>query len=472
MRFPPLFLALLPALAVPVTAQTVIIKPYVQPGHGSALNGRDSKVITWFTDQKPGQFTVEFGPTTGYGKTAAPVRTALDTQTNQHHFRYSVTLADLPFDATIHYRVRQGGEVLREASFRTRSSPENPARFIVVGDTAAGTTEQRRLAYEMSRVNPESMLIVGDIVYSRGRVAEYLTNFWGPYNNTAAPDPKLGAPLMQSTVFHAVLGNHDIGASNIARVPDGFAAFYYFNAPTNGPGPGPWATPVGGTAAQNAAFRQAAGPAWPALGFYSFDNGPAHFLALDANRYANYTNATLLKWIEKDLRSSKQPWKFVFFHHPGFHSSWAHYNEQKMRVLAPLFEACGVDVVFAGHVHNYQRSKPLRFAPATARPTTRGRVDGTFKLDEKFDGTTVTQPDGILYIVTGGGGARLYDPDYTDDPEAWKVNAPENWVPFTAKFIGDRHSFSLVEVDRQKLLLRQIDDTGAEVDRIVVTKPR
>ena len=470
MRIPASTLALLLCTA-PALAQTIVIKPYVQPGHGSTLDGRDTKVIAWFTDQKPGAFTVEFGVTPQLGQTAVPVRTSLDTQTNQHHFRYTATLADLPFDTTVHYRVKLGRSVVRESVFRTRSSPENPARFIVVGDTAAGTTEQRRLAFEMSKVKADSMLIVGDIVYSRGRVAEYLTNFWGPYNNTPQADPKLGAPLMQTTVFHAVLGNHDIGASNLARVPDGFAAFYYFNAPTNGPGPGPWATPVGGTTAQHAAFKQAAGPAWPALGFHSFDNGPAHFLALDANRYADVSNADLRKWIENDLRSTKQPWKLVFFHHPGFHSSWAHYNEQKMRLLAPLFESCGVDVVFAGHVHNYQRSKPLRFAPSVQKPTVRGRVNGTFTLDEKFDGSTVTQPDGIIYIVTGGGGARLYDPDYTDDPEAWKVNAPDNWVPFTTKFIADRHSFSLVEVDRRKLLLRQIDDSGAEVDRIVVTKP-
>jgi predicted phosphodiesterase len=452
-----------------LSAQTLVVKPYVQPGHGSTLDGLDSKVVSWLTDQKPGAFTVEFGTARKFDRKAEPVRTSLDTATNQHFFRYIAPLADLPWDSDVQYRVKLGRRVVREAVFRTRSSPGNPVRFIVVGDTAAGTKEQRVLAYQMAQAKADSMLIVGDIVYSRGRVAEYLTNFWGAYNNTDKPDPKHGAPMMQSTVFHAVLGNHDV-VTNLTRQPDAFAAFYFFNAPTNGPGAGPWSTPILGEPQQVAAFKQAAGPVWPALGFYSFDNGPVHFLALDANRYVSFTNAALLKWIENDLRSTKQPWKLVFFHHPGFHSSWAHYNEQKMRVLAPLFEACGVDIVFSGHVHNYQRSKPLKFAPSADKPDTRGRVNGAFSLDEKFDGAVHTRPDGVIYIVTGGGGARLYDPDYTDDPEAWSVKAPENWAPFTTRFIADRHSFSLVDVDRQKLLLRQVDDEGTEVDRIVVTK--
>ncbi len=457
-------------LAVSLHAQTVLVKPYVQPGPGSTLTGQDAKVLLWMTDQKPGEFAVEFGATKNFGQTAAPERTPLDLNTNQHYFRYTAALGNLPFDSEIFYRVKLGKKVVRESSFRTRATAEKPVRFIVVGDAGAGTKEQRKLAFEMAKTKPDSLFIVGDIVYTRGRVAEYMTNFWPAYDNTDKAAPTLGAPIMQSVTFHAVLGNHDVGATNLAKVPDGFAAFYFFTSPTNGPGIGPWAAPIAGEPAQVAAFHKAAGAAWPALGYYSFDNGPAHFVCLDANRAVAATNAVVRKWIEDDLRGTRQPWKFVLFHQPGFHSSWSHYSEQRMRLLSPLFEACGVDVVFAGHVHNYQRSKPLKFAPAEDKVGLRGRVDGTFTLDEKFDGKITTRPNGIIYVVSGGGGAKLYDPDYTNDPEAWKVNTPENWAPFTVKFIGDRHSFSLVELEKQKFTLRQIDDDGLEVDRIVITK--
>lgn len=41
--------------------QTVLVKPYVQPGDGTSLSGADVKVLEWLTDQTPGEFTVEYG---------------------------------------------------------------------------------------------------------------------------------------------------------------------------------------------------------------------------------------------------------------------------------------------------------------------------------------------------------------------------------------------------------------------------
>jgi hypothetical protein len=107
--------------------------------------------------------------------------------------------------------------------------------------------------------------------------------------------------------------------------------------------------------------------------------------------------------------------------------------------------------VFAGRVHNYQRTRPLRFLakPAPGRTFKAGpmcAVDGDFELDRTFDGTTDTTPDGVLYIVTGARGAGAYDPDQTDNQPTWQE--------YTAKLVGDICSF-----------------TGVELDRIVVTKP-
>ena len=68
---------LLPSLAV---AQTVLVKPYVQPGNGSTLTGADVKVIAWVTEQKPGDFTVEFAVKGAPMRTAKAERVALDFQ--------------------------------------------------------------------------------------------------------------------------------------------------------------------------------------------------------------------------------------------------------------------------------------------------------------------------------------------------------------------------------------------------------
>jgi len=82
-----------------------------------------------------------------------------------------------------------------------------------------------------------------------------------------------------------------------------------------------------------------------------------------------------------------------------------------------------------------------------------------FEIDQSFDGVKDTTPDGVLYIVTGAGGAGAYDPDQTDKP---------SWQVYTAKFVSDVYSFTTV--DGSTLTMRQISATADELDRIVLTK--
>ena len=96
---------------------------------------------------------------------------------------------------------------------------------------------------------------------------------------------------------------------------------------------------------------------------FSFDYGNAHWTVLDSNPYVDWTDPELRAWVERDLAAAKDAtWRFVAFHHPPFNSSRAHFGDQRMRVLVDLFEAGRVDVVWSGHVHNYQRTFPLTFA--------------------------------------------------------------------------------------------------------------
>ncbi len=54
------FCLLLPLLATPLRAHTILVAPYVQPGNGSTLAGADVKTIAWLTDQTTGEFVVEY----------------------------------------------------------------------------------------------------------------------------------------------------------------------------------------------------------------------------------------------------------------------------------------------------------------------------------------------------------------------------------------------------------------------------
>jgi hypothetical protein len=125
-----------------------------------------------------------------------------------------------------------------------------------------------------------------------------------------------------------------------------------------------------------------------------------------------------------------------------------------------------VDVVFAGHVHNYQRSFPLTFVPA-AQPdgspaSPRGAVAGEWKLDKTFGNGANAKPHGVIYIVSGAGGAGLYNPEQQTDPGSWQT--------FTDKFISQVHSLSVVDIAGKTCRLRQISETGDTVDSFKVSK--
>ncbi len=66
-------------------------------------------------------------------------------------------------------------------------------------------------------------------------------------------------------------------------------------------------------------------------------------------------------WLEKALAESKEDWKICFFHHPLYSSGGRHGSEVDLRSqLEPLFLKYGVQVVFAGHEHFYERLKPQK----------------------------------------------------------------------------------------------------------------
>src|SRR5262249_33176119 len=90
------------------------------------------------------------------------------------------------------------------------------------------------------------------------------------------------------------------------------------------------------------------------------------------------------------------------------------------------------------------------------------RVPGRWSLDRAFDGRTRTRPDGIIYVVTGAGGNRLYNPEQTDDSLCWH--------DFTDKFLAKGHSLTVADGHATSITIRQLAADGQELDRWVVTR--
>lgn len=456
-------------------SQELIVKPYLQPGNVSNLS-KEEKILIWQTDNVVGEFEVTYAAGTSMNtdqkvRSAKILSTSLDLGGSKTII-YRARLNKLEFDSEFTYSVQLNSESIASETFKTRTTG-NQVSFVVMGDCCTGTKEQALIANRIYELQPDFGMIIGDVVYQKGLMQEYLQNFF-PYYQTTEPNPEKGAPLLGTIPFYNVIGNHDVLSDDLDKYPDGLAYFYYHDLPMNAP-TAQYHIEAKGSKGVVKQFASDNKPRYPNMANYSFENGNVQVIVLDSNPYSAPLDGVLLPWVVQELTNSKATWKIMAFHHPVFNSSEAHYDDQIMRLLVPALEKYGVDMVINGHVHNYQRSVPLKFDPERNADGTqyvvspKGEVNGKFILDTEFDGINNTKPEGIIYIVSGGGGAPLYNYQKTDKPELW-LNGPESENPFTEKMVSDKHSFTHITTDGTKLVLKQVDKDGNVFDEITVTK--
>ncbi|MGH9791231.1 MAG: metallophosphoesterase family protein [Candidatus Acidiferrales bacterium] len=187
---------------------------------------------------------------------------------------------------------------------------DGSVRFAIIGDSGTGGHQQYEVARQMAAAHAvfpfEFVLMMGDNLYGDEDPEDYARKFEQPYK-----------PLLDAGVkFYASLGNHD--------EPD--QRFYqHFN--------------MGGER------------------YYTFEKNGVRFFALDST----YMDEKQLAWLEKELAQSDSKWKICFFHHPPYSSGRRHGSDEELRaVLEPLFVKYGVNAVFSGHEHFYERIKPQK----------------------------------------------------------------------------------------------------------------
>ena len=475
-------------ISAPPEAGVFLEKPYLQLGDAPKLSPEESLVVLWHTVNTRADWKVEVrtskdaewraagtpavqsvsapagGPWTSVNKDGTKKENP-PAEAIAPHLVYRAQLTNLVPGEEFHYRLLKAGKPVFDSVGHARKSARQPFRFALFGDCGQGTPSENAIAYQTWLAKPDFIFIPGDIVYTAGRISEYRAKFFPNYSNEE-PSAAKGAPLLQSIPFIAAPGNHDTALLNFQRFPDALAYFLYWDQPLNGPVPPPDAAKtqhtLTGTIGQ-AEFLAAAKPRYPRMANFSFDYGNSHWTVLDANTYMDWSNPALREWLAHDLAAAQSAtWRFVAFHQPGFNSAREHFNEQYMRLLSPAFEAGHVDVVFAGHVHNYQRSFPMNFTPAGRPATPTSQVAGTWKLDKKFRDGARAKPKGVIYIVSGAGGATLYSPAQQAEPATWQ--------PFTDKFVSKVHSLSLVDIDGKTFRLKQISETGETVDSFRISK--
>jgi acid phosphatase type 7 len=140
------------------------------------------------------------------------------------------------------------------------------------------------------------------------------------------------------------------------------------------------------------------------LPYYSFNWGKSHFIVLNSD-IGNAGADSLAKetfwaqqkhWLEEDLaKNQAAEFRFVIAHHPPISAvSRRQGGNPEMTALIPLFEKYKLTAGFFGHDHNYQHYLK----------------------------------DGIHYVVTGGGGAPLYDVDKPAEGITVKAVSTEHFV--------------------------------------------
>jgi acid phosphatase type 7 len=284
------------------------------------------------------------------------------------------TLNTLTPGTTYCYQVADGDNMLTERTgFRTAPAANStePVRFLVFGDSGGGGSDQYALLQQMYTVPFDLILHTGDVAYDDGSLGQYEENVFGVYGD-----------LFRSIPFFPAAGNHDYRTQSAAPFRDVF----------NLPG--------------------ASGEKW-----YSYDWGPVHFVALDTE--ADYR--TQAEWLDEDLSATQLPWKVIYMHRPPY-SSGSHGSDTALRkALAPVVKRHGVQLVLAGHDHDYERMLPQ---------------------------------DGTAYLVTGGGGIGTRSVGSSS---------------FTA-FSADVIHFVYGEVTGDELVLHAIDATGREFDSMVIPR--
>jgi acid phosphatase type 7 len=428
--------ALIMLFLAPGQADDLLIKPYVVLGDGGSLN------VMWHVKPNDANWELHFEDRkVGNGPDRMVQVGGMDNHVVKH-----ATLAGLRPGQELTYRLNRNGELVFSSSVVAPKSSDQEYTFAAYGDIGRGTPAQRRVAYQVYRKRPDFQVLLGDLAYPHGRMSEY-RKFLFPIQNHDKASPETGAPLLRQIPSAPVWGNHDSAYRDLAKYPDGLGIYSYWVTPQNGP---KMPQTIKGTASAVAALDRASGNTLSTSGNYSFNYGNAHWVVIDANHYANIRRAEFRKWLDQELANgSTSTWRFVALHAPPYSSSNRHSGDTYTRAVTDLFTKHKVDVVFAGHIHNYQRTHPMR------------AQGDKWELDRTFDGKSVTRPNGTIYMIGGTGGAEPYDPKQPSQPETWK--------PFTARFLGG-HGFSHVAVKGRELTLRHINDRGDVIDQIRVTK--
>jgi hypothetical protein len=255
-----------------------------------------------------------------------------------YRLRGSVASADRRLLPTLLFAAAVASAALFAQTSPLPSRPDS-LKFAAIGDNGTGDRPQYELAQQMAKVHAtfafDLVIMLGDNMYGGQSPADYVKKFEQPYALLLAAGVK----------FQASLGNHD-RPEEIAYKP------YNMNGQR----------------------------------YYTYARNNVRFFALDST----LMDRKQLDWIDASLRDAREGWKICYFHHPLYSDAARHGSSVDLRLLLePIFVKHGVNAVFSGHDHVYERVKPQKgiyyFVSGSAGQLRKGNMRAADQTAAAFD---------------------------------------------------------------------------------------
>jgi len=349
-------------------AQKITKGPYL------ANPGRSAISIRWETD-KEAQSMVLFGK----NRTLNKKSDAKLIGTKSGFYLYESQIRGLEPGTIYFYRVMCGNTKRKVTYFKTAPVKNSPFSFVAMGDSRSHPETFSTIMNQLNKFNPDLIISMGDLVGNGGKFKQWNSQYFDPAKCVIDHIPLI-----------STLGDHEGDGDN----GELFRYFFYPHMNVN--------------------------RLW-----FSFDFGDAHFVSLD---YRHPYDRNMIEWFKNDMIKTRAKWKFVYMHRPCYNMG-GHRSTWGRSVWPELFRRFKIDIVFAGHSHQYERFFPLRpaFQPETWP---------------------------VTYITTGGGGAGLYGIGQSDFLAA-------------AESI---HHFVYIKVNSDTLLLNTYSSNDSVFDNLLIIK--
>ncbi|KAF6143997.1 hypothetical protein GIB67_017605 [Kingdonia uniflora] len=285
-----------------------------------SLVGENNMRISWITEDAT-ESKVEYGTSSGkYDLSATGSTNSYKYLMYKSGEIHDVVIGPLKAETVYYYRC--GSNPVREFSFKTRPT-QLPIKFAMAGDLGQTGWTDSTLKHIASS-NYDVMLIPGDLSY-----ADLYQPFWDSFG-------RLVEPLASTRPWMVTHGNHEVEKIPVVHSE----SFTAYNSR--------WHMPFEESGSNSNLY-------------YSFEVPGVHVLMLGS--YTDFSNGSpQYKWLEEDLAKvnrNKTPWVIALVHAPWYNTNSAHQGEgesvEMRKSMEGLLYRARVDIVFAGHVHAYER---------------------------------------------------------------------------------------------------------------------